>query len=455
MNKKVLIIDDEEIIRLSLEEGLLDFHYDVATAKDGKEAIHKVYSFRPDVILLDMKLKNENGLDIAKNIKNIDDYAEIIIMTAYADIKTAITAIKLGAIDYLKKPLDLEEINLSISKAIKNQSMKKKLKLYQEKEAKEHYEFIGEHPIMQDTLKKMDILAKNDSVTVLIRGETGTGKEIVSSYIHQNSSRKDSLMLSVNCAAIPSQLLESELFGFEKNAFTGANSSKKGLLELADGGTLFLDELGEIPLDIQTKLLRFLETKNFKRIGGLESIEVNLRIIGATNKNLEEAIIKKEFREDLYYRLNVVPIVIPPLRERGSDILKIAKFFLNIYANRFRKNFVGFSEKAKQQLLNYHWPGNVRELKNVIERMVILNDTKILDIQHLPIELRNTISKNPFTTPNDLIAEGFSLEKNISEIEKSYIKKALDQANGNHTNAAKLLGISRFALKRRLEKYFE
>ncbi|MCT4606300.1 MAG: sigma-54 dependent transcriptional regulator [Marinisporobacter sp.] len=455
MNKKVLIIDDEEIIRLSLEEGLLDFHYDVATAKDGKEAIHKVYSFRPDIILLDMKLKNENGLDIAKSIKEIDDYAEIIIMTAYADIKTAIKAIKLGAIDYLKKPLDLEEINISISKAMKNQSMKKKLQLYQEKESKEQHQFIGDHPLIQATLEKMDILAKNDSVTVLIRGETGTGKEMVASYIHHNSPRKDSLMLSVNCAAIPSQLLESELFGFEKNAFTGANSSKKGLLELADGGTLFLDELGEMPLDIQTKLLRFLETKKFKRIGGLESIEVNLRIIAATNKNLEEAILKKEFREDLYYRLNVVPIIIPPLREREADILKIAEFFLNIYSHRFRKSFVAFSEGAKVQLLNYHWPGNVRELKNVVERMVILNDAKILSLDHLPIELRNNTLKDEPIPQDALLNFGFSLENTLSEIEQRYIKKALHQTKGNHSNAAKLLGISRFALKRRIEKYFE
>ncbi|QEK13464.1 sigma-54-dependent Fis family transcriptional regulator [Crassaminicella thermophila] len=456
MKKKVLIIDDEDIIRLSIKEGLLDFGYEVETAKDGKEALEKVYNFRPDTILLDMKLKDEDGLNIAKKIKEIDDYIEIIIMTAYADIKTAIKAIKLGAIDYLKKPLDLEEIHMSISKAVKSQSMKRKLKIYQEREAKDTHKFIGEHPIMQDIFKKMDILAKNDSVTVLIRGETGTGKEIVASYIHQNSARKDSLMLSINCAAIPNQLLESELFGFEKNAFSGANARKKGLLELADGGTVFLDELGEIPLDIQAKLLRFLETKKFKRIGGLESIGVDIRIIAATNKNLEEAIAKKEFREDLYYRLNVVPIFIPPLRERGEDILKIAEYFLQIYSHKFRKSFIGFSEEAKRHLLKYPWPGNVRELKNVIERMVILNDANVLDIDHLPIELRNNIAKNtPFKETEDFqIEEGFSLEDKISEIEKKYIKKALVQAKGNHTHAAKLLGISRFALKRRLEKYF-
>ncbi|MBF8983803.1 sigma-54-dependent Fis family transcriptional regulator [Lutibacter sp. B2] len=456
MKKKVLIIDDEELIRLSLKEGLKDFNYEVETAKDGNEAIDKINTFRPDVVLLDMKLKSENGLDIAKNIKHIDEYIEIIIMTAYGDIKTAIKAIKIGAIDYLKKPLDLDEINVSISKAINNQSMKRKIEIYQERESKSIHKFIGEDPIMNDTLKKMDILSKNDSVTVLLRGETGTGKEVVASCIHQNSMRKDSVMLSINCAAIPSQLLESELFGFEKNAFSGANSRKKGLLELAEGGTLFLDELGEIPLDIQAKLLRFLETRKFKRVGGLESIEVDLRVIAATNKNLEEAIEKKEFRQDLYYRLNVVPIVIPPLRQRGYDVLKIAKYFLKIYGNKFGKSFVDFSEKAKDQLMRYDWPGNVRELKNVVERMVILNDGEILEVEHLPIEIQNkSLKRKPIEDIEDFtIEENFSLEDKIVEIEKEYINKALDETDGNHTNASKLLGISRFALKRRMEKYF-
>lgn len=458
MKKKVLIIDDEEIIRLSLGEGLRDFDYEVETAENGEEAMNKVYSFRPDVILLDMKLRGEDGLDIAQNVKQIDDYIEIIIMTAYGDIKTAIRAIKVGATDYLKKPLDLDEVNVAISKAMMNQSMKRKLQIYQEREAKANDPFIGEDPIMQDTLKKMEILSQNDSVTVLIRGETGTGKEVAASYIHNHSSRKDSLMLSINCAAIPSQLLESELFGFEKNAFSGANARKKGLLELADGGTLFLDELGELPLDIQAKLLRFLETKKFQRIGGLETIEVDIRIIGATNKNLEEAIVQKEFREDLYYRLNVIPIWIPPLRERGKDVLKIAAYFLEIYNHKFNKAFVGFSEKAKEKMLKYSWPGNVRELKNVVERMVILNNGKILDVEQLPIELQNsttTKSHRLIEKEECRLEEGFSLEEKISNIEKQYIIKALHEAKGNHSNAAKLLGISRFALKRRLEKYFE
>ncbi|MCT4593839.1 MAG: sigma-54 dependent transcriptional regulator [Anaeromicrobium sp.] len=457
MKKKVLIIDDEELIRLSLKEGLKDFNYEVETAKDGNEAIDKINYFRPDIILLDMKLKGENGLDIAQSIKKIDDAIEIIIMTAYGDIKTAIKAIKVGATDYLKKPLDLDEVNVSISKALKNQSIKRKLEIYEKRESKTNHELIGESKVMEDTIKKINILSKNDSVTVLIRGETGTGKEVVASSIHQNSIRKDSVMLSINCATIPSQLLESELFGFEKNSFSGANSRKKGLLELAHGGTLFLDELGEIPLDIQTKLLRFLETRKFKRIGGLEYIEVDIRIIAATNKDLEEAIRKKEFRQDLYYRLNVVPIFIPPLREREEDILKIAKYFLHIYSNKFGKSFAGFSKKAENQLMKYYWPGNVRELKNIVERIVILNDGEVLDVENLPIELQNNPSTKLGSAGIDdfTIEDNFSLEDKISEIERIYIKRALDEAKGNHTNASKLLGISRFALKRRMEKYFD
>lgn len=456
MKKKVLIIDDEELIRLSLEEGLKDFDYEVDTAENGQEAIRKISASRPDVVLLDMRLKNENGLDIARSIKEVDDYIEIIIMTAYGDIKTAIEAIKIGATDYLKKPLDLDEINVSISKAIKNQTIKRKLELYEERESKTNLEFIGKDPIMNDTIKKMDILSKNDSVTVLIRGETGTGKEVVASYIHQNSARKNSLMLSINCAAIPSQLLESELFGFEKNSFSGANARKKGLLELADGGTLFLDELGEIPLDIQAKLLRFLETKKFKRIGGLEWIEVDIRIIAATNKDLEKAIEEKEFRQDLYYRLNVVPIVIPPLRDRGYDILRIAGHFLEVYSVKFSKSFTGFSDQAKERLMRYSWPGNVRELKNVIERIVILNDTDVLDVENLPIELQDDAKPKaaPVTASAFEMDDGFSLEDTICQIEKGYIKEALERTGNNHSNASKLLGISRFALKRRIEKYF-
>lgn len=458
MDKKILIIDDEQIIRFSLMEGLKDYNYNVEVAKDSKEALEKLISFRPDIILLDMKLKNEDGFSLAKEIKNIDDYVEIIIMTAYADIKTAIKAIKLGATDYLKKPLDIEEINLSLSKAMKNQAMKKKLMMYKQYNQNKDNTFLMKDPIMNDVIKKMNILAKNDSVTALITGETGCGKEVVANFIHNNSSRKDSLMLSINCASIPSNLLESELFGFEKNAFSGANKSKKGLLELAHKGTLFLDELGEIPLDIQAKLLRFLETKKFKRIGGLDSIEVDIRILAATNKNLEQAIKKNEFRSDLFYRLNVLNIKIPPLRKRKEDIIFLANHFLSLFSKKFKKNILGFDLEVEEIFLNYNWPGNVRELKNMIERLVILNDKKIITKDLIPFEI---IDNNNFmileSKANDKkykdLEEEIFLEQEVKNLEIHYIKEALRLSNNNYSNASKMLNISRHALKRRMEKY--
>ncbi len=459
MKTKVLVIDDEQIMRLTLEEGLFDLGYDVMVASDGSGGMEKLKSFRPDVILLDMRLKSEDGLDIARKIKELDEYVEIIIMTAYGDIKTAIDAIKIGAIDYIKKPLDIDEIEVTILKAITSQNMKKKLKLYEEKELRDGENFISKDPVMEDTIRKMNVLAKNDSVTVMIRGETGTGKEVIANYIHKNSERKNAIILSVNCAAIPKELLESELFGFEKNAFSGAASRKKGLLELAHGGTLLLDELGEMPIGMQSKLLRFLETKKFNRIGGLEEIEVDIRVIAATNKNLEEAIAKKEFRKDLYYRLNVVPIFIPALRERKIDILEISKHFVNIFNIKFKKNVKGFTDEAIERMTSYSWPGNIRELKNIIERIVILNDVNLIDVKQLPSEMQKQLTKKKNIKYEDereeIIEEGFSLEEKVTDLEKYYIVKALNRTKQNFSAASKLLGISRHALNRRMEKYFK
>lgn len=461
MKKKILVIDDEELIRLSLCEGMKDYGYLVEEAMDEASTVKAIESFRPDVVLLDMKLGPENGLEVAQKIKALDDYIEVIIMTAYGDIKTAIEAIKLGASDFLKKPLDLEEVNVAITKALGSQSMKRKLEIYEQRDSKASGGFIGTSEAMKDAVNKMNILSQNDSVTVLIRGETGTGKEVVANYIHQNGPRKDGVMLSLNCAAIPSQLIESELFGFEKNAFSGAGARKRGLVELADGGTLFLDELGEMPLDIQAKLLRFLETKQFKRVGGLESIEVDIRVIAATNRDLEAAMKDRTFREDLYYRLNVVPITLPPLKVREDDIKALADHFLMSFCSKFGRAPASITERAFDMIKAYDWPGNVRELKNVIERMVILNDVTTYDVKHLPYEITATgkgipeiIASEPVEADTDLPSD-FSLESIMAEIEWRYISKALEQSCNNHSQAAKLLGISRFALKRRMEKHKE
>lgn len=458
MKSKILVVDDEDIIRLTLKEGLSDLGHEVETAVGSADGLMKVKVFRPDIILLDMRLKGEDGLDLAQKIKRLDAFAAIIIMTAYADIKTAIRAIRLGALDYIKKPLDLEEIEVTISKALANRAMKKKLLLYEKKEDMEANEFICGDPAMDEVVNRMNILAGNDHSTVLIRGETGTGKEGVASYIHRNGPRKESAMVSINCSAIPEQLLESELFGFEKHSFTGAGTRKQGLLELAHGGTLFLDELGEMSLGTQAKLLRVIERKRFKRIGGLEEIEIDIRIIAATNKNLEESVKRREFREDLFYRLNVVPIAIPPLRERPLDVELLSQHFLERYAKKFRKRFTAFSREARDLMAVYAWPGNVRELKNLIERIVILNDGEILEAGFLPPEMQSGMSSGTGAlkgAPADLIDEGFSLEEEVARLEKHYIAQAMRLAEDNHSKAAKLLGISRHALNRRIEKHFK
>ncbi|SNS64570.1 two-component system, NtrC family, response regulator AtoC [Anaerovirgula multivorans] len=462
MNKRILIVDDEETIRLSLKEGLMDLGYQVSTAGNGTVALKEVKSFKPQVIFLDMRLSHENGLELIPQIKEIDREAEVVIMTAYGDIQTAVKAIKEGAFDYINKPFDLQEIDIIIGRVIKNVELQKKVYLL-EKEKKSRNEYmLGEHSSMREVLSRIDILSSNDAVTVLIRGETGTGKELVASAIHDHSNRKDAPMLKINCGAIPQQLIESELFGFEKNAFTGANTRKKGLMEIADGGTVFLDEIGEISLNVQTKLLRFLEERKFKRVGGLEDIEVNIRIIAATNKNLEEAIRRREFREDLYYRLNVVPIQLPPLRERGSDVLILAQYYLEQYNKKFHKKIKGVTKEVENVLLSYPWRGNVRELKNVIERIVILKEGEYIDLKDLPFEIYKNASKNPYkiTTVKDdkavskVFHQDFSLEREVQEMEIQYIKLALEHCRNNYSKASEMLGISRFALKRKMEKYF-
>ena len=457
MKIKVLVIDDELMICKTLKAGLTDMGYDVATAQNRKDALKQTASFKPQIVLTDMRLGNENGIDLIDDIKKVDSDIEIIVMTAYSDITSAVTAIKKGAFDYINKPFDLEEIEIILERAYQKYKIKNKI-LILEKQSQGFIEnIIGQSDKMKEVYEKINILSQNDSVTVLIRGETGTGKELVADAIHNKSIRKDSPILKINCTTIPGQLVESELFGFERNAFTGAGAKKKGLFEIADGGTVFLDELGEIPLEIQAKLLRVLEERKFRRIGGLEDIEVDIRIIAATNKDLEQAVKEKEFREDLYYRLNVVPVEVPPLRERGNDILLIAQYFIDKFNINFKKSIKGFDKDAKLKLLSYYWPGNIRELKNVIERIVILNNGEWISSSNLPVEIQNYRNvENPAYVLSDDISmenDNFSLEEKMDGIEKQYLLEALEKSEDNQTKAAAMLGISRFALRRKMEKY--
>ncbi|SFH69845.1 two-component system, NtrC family, response regulator AtoC [Tindallia magadiensis] len=458
MALEILIIDDEETLRMSLVEGLKDMGHKVYAAADGKTGMEAIESKGPQVVMLDIRLPDANGLQLIQSVKAIDESIQIIIMTAYGDIKTAVSAIKQGAFDYIHKPFDLDEIQVILKRIEETLRMKQKLFLLeQESDALVRQPIIGHHPSMDDVFHKIEVLSKNDDVTVLIRGETGTGKELVASAIHHASSRKNAPIVSINCAALSQNLIESELFGHEKNAFTGANTLKKGLIEIADGGSVFLDEIGELKPDTQTKFLRVLEDKKMKRVGGLEDIQVDVRIIAATNKDLEKAIEEKEFREDLYYRLNVVPVCLPPLRERGEDILLIARHFLTLYNRKFHKQIKGFTKEAEKCLLDYPWKGNIRELRNVVERMVILHTGKTIDEKALPSDIREnkrkvSKEKKKWLMEEMEIPEGFSLEEHLKEIEAFYLNHALEKCHHNHTQAAELLGISRFALKRRTEK---
>jgi len=469
MKTKVLIVDDEIMICKSLEAGLTDAGYNVATAQNSEAAMNAVRSFKPRIVLTDMKLGNENGIDLIERIKSENGDIEVIVMTAYSDISSAVLAIKKGAFDYINKPFELEHIEIILIRALENSKLKNKLMVLEKLNESPTKSMIGESLVMQAVYKSIDKLSANDNVTVLITGETGTGKELVADAIHNNSIRKNMPLLKINCSAIPENLLESELFGFEKNAFTGASSQKKGLFELANGGTVFLDELGELPLEMQAKLLRFLEERKFRRIGGLEDIEVDIRLITATNRNLEQDVKEKRFREDLYYRINVFPIEMPPLRQRGDDVLLLAEYFLKIYKSKFNKSIKGFTDAAKDRLLAYSWPGNIRELKNILERIVILTDEEWLSEENIPVELqtkRKTESAEIVSEEDSSLMGRFSedrdtsgqnsnvsLDQKLEEIERDCIMRALEKAGGNQTKAAGILGISRFALKRKMEKY--
>ncbi len=460
MNRKLLVIDDEQTIRLSLQEGLSDFGYQVETARDGKSGLAGAKKKKPHAVMLDLRLPDINGLEMIDRLREIDPTVEILMMTAYGDIPTAVSAIRKGAWDYIHKPFDLDEVKAILQHIFSSLKMKRKIYLMEQNLKNEQEKLIGNHPSMIEVCEKINVLAQNDEVTVLIRGETGTGKELVASAIHHGSPRKEAPLLRINCAAIPAQLIESELFGHEKNAFTGAGERKKGLLEIADGGTVFLDEIGEIPMDLQAKLLRVLEEHKFKRIGGLEDIEVDLRIIAATNKNLEKAIDEYQFREDLYYRLNVVPVDLPALRQRGSDILLLTDHFVAFYNQKFNKNVQRLSDAVKEKFLSYEWKGNIRELRNVLERMMILKpeQDEVLTLDELPPEIRKeAVSREPEMIAGDeaglTIPPAFSLENYLGSLEVKYIQKALKECGDNHTKAAEMLGISRFALKRKLEKH--
>lgn len=450
MKYKVLVVDDEFLIRMTLEGGLSDLGYQVDTAGSIREGLERAEAFRPDVVLLDNRLGDEAGLDHVSDFKRLDEDVQVILMTAYGSVSQAVEAMKLGVSNYVLKPFDLDEIDLMIRRGMEQLINRRTVALMR----RPNRELIGVSPAIQRIRQNIRVLAENDNVDVLIWGETGTGKEVVVNNIHDGSARRDKPLVKINCGAIPETLLESELFGYEKGAFTGASKTKKGLMELANGGTVFLDEIGELPLSMQAKLLTFLEDRSFKRVGGLRDIEVNVRIVAATNRKLEEEVGRGTFREDLYYRLNVMQVHIPPLRERPEDIPELCRFYLDHFNRKLKKSLRGIDPEFLKAMERYYWRGNVRELRNVIECCALFSDGELLtgDEAELPLSppVRRMAEAGSFPI-HDLRQGNVDLRREVDAFEMAYIKQAMELTGGNLSQAAQLLGATRFTLKRRLE----
>ena len=444
----VLVVDDEPLQRDILKTILEDEGYETYTASSGEEGLRSVKEFDPDVVLTDLKMEGMDGIGFIESIPRKPFEPSVVIMTAYGTISSAVEAIKKGAFDYLAKPLDKDVLLITVKRAVERAELLKE-NLQLQKALFDRFKIEGIIGLSRKMVEAVEIMKKvsSSTVTMLILGETGTGKELAARAIHYNSSRRTKPFTSINCAAIPENLLESELFGYESGAFTGALSRKIGLIEATSGGTLFLDEVGDLPQMTQSKILRVLQDKEVRRLGGRDTIRVDVRIIAATNKDLEEELQKKGFREDLYYRLKVVTIELPPLRERKEDIFALTEFFIKKYNQEFGKRVKGMEENAMKALMDYHWPGNIRQLESVIERAVLMSETPFINLKDVKSELR--FLQGTGIVDFDLPDEGINFE----DIEKDLLRKAMSKANGVATKAAKLLGMSYKTFWYRWEKF--
>ncbi len=442
----ILILEDERSTREGLEKALAN-KYKTIVAETGDRALEILQKETVDIVLTDLRMPGMDGMELLKQCAKMEDKPACVMLTAYGSIENAVEAMRAGAADFMTKPINLDQLEIVIERVLKTKQLEQEnIKLKSQLDKKYGLEgIIGSTPIMEELFDLIRQVAPTRS-TVLIQGESGTGKELVANAIHRLSPRKNGPFVAVHCAALPQHLLESELFGHEKGAFTGAYERRIGRFELAQGGTLFLDEISEVEPAIQVKLLRALEERKFERVGGQTTIDADIRLVAATNKNLEEMVSKKQFREDLFYRLNVVSILLPPLRERKDDIPILAQHFLKEYAKENDKNIEGITPEAMNILMDYSWPGNVRELRNVIERMVVLARSPKLTVKDLPPNIRTaSVSHNL----HPIITKATSLE----EANRQMIITALKMNNGNRTEAAKQLGISRRTLQRKLHEY--
>ncbi|MFQ5631361.1 MAG: sigma-54-dependent transcriptional regulator [bacterium] len=450
-NSKILIIDDDKLVAWSISHDLRSDECDVTVAADGRSGVTAFRDNPPDIVLLDLKLPDIDGLEVLKRLKDEDSDVLVIMMTAYATVETAVQAVKIGAMDFIKKPFTYEELKVILKRALQSHRLSLEVAEMRHHLKKKYgvSNLIGESASMQQVFALIRKIAQSDATTVLIYGESGTGKDLVARAIHYESQRFQYPFMAMNCGSLPDTLLESELFGHEKGAFTDAKAAKKGLFELANNGTVLLDEIGDASPSLQVKLLRFIEEKSFKRIGGTKDLEVDVRIVAATNKDLKRLVEEDRFREDLYYRLKVIPVVLTPLRERPEDIPLLVKYLIDRFNKEFKKNFSGISSEALTTLKKYNWPGNVRELRNMLERIMILESDEIILPVHLPLEFTFKKESPPIIDDIQLPATGAAL----NGVEKALIEKALERTSGNQSRAAELLRISRHALRYKMKKY--
>jgi len=493
---KILVVDDERMIRWSIQQALSKEGHSVATVETGEEAVAQATDDTPDLVLLDITLPGIDGIEVLRRIKAHDPSITVVMVTATEDLRTAVEAMRLGAYDYVSKPFDLDRLKVIVQNALDRHELRQVVEFHRKESVKRYgfHRIIGDSRKIREVVEVARKVARSEAATVLLQGESGTGKDLLAQAIHYESSRSTRPFIPINCTALPEELLESELMGHEKGAFTDAKQTKKGLFEVADGGTVFLDEIGDMKPGLQAKLLRFIENKTFRRVGGHRDISVDVRIIAATNRNLEEQVREGRFREDLYFRLNVIPIRIPPLRERREDILPLADYFLSEYARDCKRLVSGFKAEVRRRMFAHAWLGNVRELKNIIERAIILGTDNLVDTADIPsLEDRDgsirpgmgtgkrvampaafadnthgegtdetvghpeSVARNPASAETSQ-GEGhlFSLPSSgvvLEEVERDLIRQALRTTGGNQTRTAELLGLTRDALRYRMKKF--